>query len=146
MPICHFHTAAAAAAGGGRRAAGGRRQAMGGSHSPGVGGLAVDAEAARARGHEKDKPGRAGHVEGVDVDRALHAVGAAVEPAVAVLLVREEVLEQVEGARELVRARARAWIRARARARAWICARARIGMRIRRFSVRVGLGLRASGG
>jgi hypothetical protein len=32
--------------------------------------------------------------------------------------VREEVLEQVEGARELVRARARAWVRARARARA----------------------------
>ena len=93
QPICRGGGTRRRAAGGGRRAAGGKRQAAGGkrqaasgSHSPGVGGLAVDAEAARARGHEEDKPGRAGHVEGVDVDRALHAVGAAVEPAVLVLL------------------------------------------------------------
>lgn len=66
-----------------------------------VGGLAVDAESARTRRHEEDELGGAQHVEGVDVHRALHAVGRAVEPAVLVVLMREEVFEQVERRGEL---------------------------------------------
>ena len=66
-----------------------------------VGGLAVDAEAARARRHEEAEPAAAHHVEGVDVDRALHAVCGAVEAAVLVLAVVEEVFEQVQRRGEL---------------------------------------------
>ena len=63
--------------------------------------LAIDAKSARARAHQEDETRRARHVERVDVDGALHAVGGAVEAAVLVALVRQKVLEQVEGAREL---------------------------------------------
>eukprot|EP00967_Tisochrysis_lutea_P044243 scaffold53588_cov30-Tisochrysis_lutea.AAC.4 len=67
----------------------------------GVGRLAVDTKATRAGRHEENEFGRARHVEAIDVDGALNAVGATVQAAVLILLVVEEVLDQVERRGEL---------------------------------------------